>query len=116
LTTFITKIAFKRIAKMAEFPHTVDMPKILSVNAALFATKDLIQALENPALASQIAPLRNAQLAILCHLAIIFEAAIHKSNPGTALRVATNCITSKGAPHTSIPIYALMQHLATNDS
>jgi hypothetical protein len=99
------------------------MPKISSADAALFAAKELIHALENPAPASPLAPLGLAQLQALRQLATIFDAAIkgrqttrsprvdNKTN-ATFPRLNTTETTGTPPPHR----YPTRQQLASQHS
>jgi hypothetical protein len=75
---YVTATASTRISDTVEFfPQSFKMPKTSTADAAIFAAKDLINALQNPAPATPFATLGSEQLTALRQLADIFDNAVN---------------------------------------
>jgi hypothetical protein len=69
-TVFCTKTGHERIADTVEFfPSTIDMPRMMSTDAATVAANELTHALLNPAPSAPFATIGDAQLAEIFQLA-----------------------------------------------
>jgi hypothetical protein len=81
---YITSTASERIVDTLEFfPHTYQMPQLLSTDRLIMAAKDMTDALQNPHPEVPFARIRDDTISALAELAPIFKLKLRQTPPPT---------------------------------